>query len=85
MFKQEEIEIVDGTLQYKKNGKWISFTQKELTEELVNNTCKYNTCKPRCDIQCPKVKILRHMETVKNYLDAICKELLKRGEYHDQS
>jgi hypothetical protein len=32
-----------------------------------------------------KFKSLRHMETVRNYLNWVVKELLNRGERHDQS
>ena len=32
-----------------------------------------------------KFKTLRHIETVRNYLNAIIKELIERQEWHDQS
>ena len=36
-------------------------------------------------VDCPRIRILRHIETVRTYLDFICIELLKRGVKHDQS
>ena len=81
----DEVMIIDSVLCRKENDEWIRYTLEELTDKVIGSGCKISDCNPTCEVQCPKIKVLRHMETVRNYLNLICKELLKRGEHHDQS